>query len=575
MPSRIYLVLAGVVLAALLGAQVATGSARVFTLAGASDVVRRVQVAPPRDRATATAVNVGGSDVAVAADGAVLVADGDVWRIGLDGRLWRVAGTGHPGFSGDGGPARAARVSASAIAVMADGGTLIADSVNHRIRRVWPDGTISTVAGSGPSGASGVSTGSASGGFGGDGGPATAARLDSPSDVAVLGDGGFLIADTENHRIRRVWPDATITTVAGGNLGAKPEGLGDGGPATAAALDTPAGVAVTPDGGFVIADSYNERIARVAPDGTISTLAGNGNSGFRGDGGPATRARLNFPTAVAVGAAGEVFIADSTNDRVRRVGPDGRISTVAGSSREGEPNTRYNNDGEAAIAAVVPSPASVEPTPDGGLVIAADGVRYVAPTAPQRLAVALLGRRGRATSRGYRARIITTVPAHVTLWAHVDGTLVRAAGQTAAGSPATLTLDRSFAPGVYSVAVTATTEAGMVATQAMPLILGDVLSAPLAKRAIEQLDFSTEGTVAGPTLCHRFGARRVDCKIEERIADESSEPPFCAAVVAVWLTASGLLRERDYACVSPPHPLFRRHPKWREMPAWLDIPSRP
>jgi hypothetical protein len=136
-----------------------------------------------RDGAIATQAAIGGSDVAVAADGSLLVAAGDVWRVRLDGRLARAAGSGRDGFGGDGGPATAARVSASGVAVMADGGILLAEPENHRIRRVWPDGTISTVAGSGP-----FSTGDPgsfpAGAFAGDGGPATAARLFYPVDVA-------------------------------------------------------------------------------------------------------------------------------------------------------------------------------------------------------------------------------------------------------------------------------------------------------------------------------------------------------------------------------------------------------
>src|SRR5262245_49696464 len=139
-------------------------------------------------------------------------------------------------------------------------------------------GTISTIAGSDPFGD-----------FSGDGGPATAAALNEPAGVAVMPDGGYLIADAGNDRVRRVFPDGTIRTVAGtGNYGFS----GDGGPATAADLQAPIGVAVLPDGGFLIADAAAARIRRVSPNGIMSFVAGKRRRGFSGDGGP--------PTATAI-----------------------------------------------------------------------------------------------------------------------------------------------------------------------------------------------------------------------------------------------------------------------------------
>ena len=122
-------------------------------------------------------------------------------------------------------------------------------------------------------------------GFGGDGGPARTAQLDLPSDVSVLPDGGYLVADTNNHRIRRVGADGRITTVAGTTMGFG----GDGGPATQAQLNNPDGVAVLPGGGFLIADTDNFRVRRVDAGGTITTVAGAGTAGVSGDGGPACR----------------------------------------------------------------------------------------------------------------------------------------------------------------------------------------------------------------------------------------------------------------------------------------------
>ncbi|MCU0258389.1 MAG: hypothetical protein MUF56_05120, partial [Solirubrobacteraceae bacterium] len=250
--------------------------------------------------------------------------------------LSTVAGTGTAAFSGDGGPAANAALNFP-VAVVAHpaGGYLIADQVNHRVRRVAADGTITTVAGNGTAG------------FSGDGGPATAAQLNAPSGLAVaaLGDGGpatsaqllfpyaiavqpdggYLIASTDQHRIRRVSPGGVITTVAGTGAAAF---SGDGGTATAAALNKPQDVTATADGGFLIADTFNERVRKVSAGGTITTVAGDGVGGFAGDGGPATAARLSRPIHLAATADG-FLVADQLNHRVRRVA-GATITTVAG-----------------------------------------------------------------------------------------------------------------------------------------------------------------------------------------------------------------------------------------------------
>jgi RHS repeat-associated protein len=190
------------------------------------------------------------------------------------------------------------------LAVGPDGSLYIADYFNRRIRRVGPDGIITTVAGNGAIGS------------GGDGGLATQAQFWNPQNVAVGPDGSLYIADSSNNRIRRVGADGIITTVAGDGINGF---SGDGGPAAQAQLDGPFGVAVGPDGSLYIADLDNNRIRRVRPDGIMTTVAGNGSYGFSGDGGPATQAQLNFPTGVAVGPDGRLYIADLYNSRIRRV----------------------------------------------------------------------------------------------------------------------------------------------------------------------------------------------------------------------------------------------------------------
>jgi NHL repeat len=291
--------------------------------------------------------------VAATPDGGFLIADNGnnrVRRVSPAGTITTVAGNGVAGFAGDGGPATAAELDLPAyVAVTADGGFLIADTGNNRVRGVSPAGTITTVAGNGVAG------------FAGDGGPATAAQLDSPNGVAVAADGSFLIADSDNNRVRRVSPAGTITTVAGNGTAGF---AGDGGPAIAAGLDFPIGVAATADGGFLIADSDNNRVRRVSPAGTITTVAGTGTEAAAGDGGPATAAQLD-EKGVAVTADGGFLIADEGNQRVRRVSSAGTITTVAGTGAEG-----FSGDGGLATAAALSRPVGVAATAEGGFLIA-------------------------------------------------------------------------------------------------------------------------------------------------------------------------------------------------------------
>jgi YD repeat-containing protein len=171
--------------------------------------------------------------------------------------------------------------------------------------------------------------GNGTAGFGGDGGPATQAALQTPRGLAVGPDGSLYIADAFNFRVRRVAPDGVITTVAGnGTAGFG----GDGGPATQAELNNAfGGLAVGPDGSLYIADRDNGRVRRVGPDGIITTVAGGGtNSSALGDGGPATQAFLSGPDSVAVGPDGSLYVRERSGFRVRRVGPDGIIRTIAG-----------------------------------------------------------------------------------------------------------------------------------------------------------------------------------------------------------------------------------------------------
>lgn len=291
---------------------------------------------------------------------ALLTPAGAAWAVATDGTITPVAGT-VPGFAGDGGPATHAQIDTPRdVAVLADGSIVIADFGNDRVRRITPSGTMTTAAGSSP-------------GFAGNGGPAASALLDRPRGVTALPDGGYLIADTFNDQVRRVRPDGTIVAVAGdGTAGA----TGDGGPATAARLNQPSDTATLPDGSILIADTGNDRVRRVAPDGTITTVAGT-LRGFSGDGGPAATAQLNQPRDVAVATDGAILIADTGNDRVRRVDPSGTITTIAGSGGPG-----LAGDGDPASTARLTQPFSLAPLANGGVLVADTGndrVRRVTP----------------------------------------------------------------------------------------------------------------------------------------------------------------------------------------------------
>ena len=305
--------------------------------------------------------------VGVALDGAgnLFIADasnGRVRRVDtVTGIITTVAGTGEQGFGGDGGPATAAQLAGPVgVALDGAGNLFIADSDNSRVRRVdAATGVITTVAGGGE------------GGFRGDGGPATAARLWSPSGVTLDGAGNLFIADWSNHRVRRVdAASGVITTVAGTGADGSQVSDGDGGPATAALLAFPESVALDGAGNLFIADTRNHRVRRVdAATGVITAVAGTIGAGFGGDGGPATAALLAFPRGVALDGAGNLFIADSSNDRVRRVdAASGVITTVAGTGKDGSQVS--DGDGGPATAALLASPESVALDGAGNLFIA-------------------------------------------------------------------------------------------------------------------------------------------------------------------------------------------------------------
>jgi sugar lactone lactonase YvrE len=260
-----------------------------------------------------------------------------------------LAGNGSSGYSGDNGLAVTGKISYPyGMAVDKVGNLFFADSSNNRIRKVDTKGVMTTVAGSGLSG------------FSGDGGAATNARLSGCLGVARDGQDDLLIADTSNNRIRKVDTNGIITTVAGGGLG------GDGGAATNAGLNNPAGVVVDTNGNIFIDDWFNNRIRKVDSNGIITTVAGRATSGFSGDGGAATNASLKQPQGLALGRNGDLFIADYGNNRVRKVAANGVITTIAGTGF----SLASGDNSAATNAGVNPYAVAVD---DYGDVLIADG----------------------------------------------------------------------------------------------------------------------------------------------------------------------------------------------------------
>jgi uncharacterized protein (TIGR03437 family) len=336
-----------------------------------------------------------------------------------------VAGDGKAGFSGDGGPATSASLDAPGrVALDSSGNLYVSDFSENRIRKITPSGIISTIAGNGTAA------------FGGDGGPATQASLYAPFDIVFDSAGNLYIANSGNNRVRMVNPQGIIATIAGnGNPGYSGDGgqaigaaldypaflafdavgdllvstngynyagsasvirkitpagvistfagngqtgySGDGGPATSAALDAPKGLAFDPSGNLFIADQGNQRIRKITTAGIISTVAGNGLDGYAGDGGPASKAEFGFPAGIAFDSSGTLYIADRDNNRIRVLLPNGTVSTVAGTGVAG-----FSGDGGPAIAAEINSPRSVTTASTGAVYLADEGnsrVRLLTP----------------------------------------------------------------------------------------------------------------------------------------------------------------------------------------------------
>jgi sugar lactone lactonase YvrE len=317
-----------------------------------------------------------------------------------------VAGTGERGPVGDGGPAIEAFIQRpTAVAISNQGYLYIANEQDHRVRMVDPEGIISTVMGTGNSAvqsqdrlavetnlvnAYGIATdkddnlyvlsrghskifkvgndgiarrivGTGQEGFEGDGGPAIDAKISFSNHLVVDPRGNLFIADTGNNRIRRVSPDGLITTIAGtGEMGFG----GDGGPAVEARFAYPVAIAIDGQGNLYIADFNNHRIRKISTDGIITSVAGTGESGYNGDGRPALECQIGEPCGVAVDRSGYIYIGDQLNNRVRVVTPSGMMYTVAGTGVRG-----HTGDGGAAEKAQMSNPDIIALDNEGNLYI--------------------------------------------------------------------------------------------------------------------------------------------------------------------------------------------------------------
>ncbi len=294
------------------------------------------------------------SAVAVDAAGNVYIADASnnrIRKINTGGIISTIAGTGVAGYSGDGAAATLAQLNSPfGVTVDVAGNVFIADASNNRVRKINTGGIISTIAGTGVLG------------YSGDGAAAALAQLSYPYGVVVDAAGNVYISDNANHRIRKIDINGIISTIAGTGVAGY---SGDGAAATLAQLNYPSGIAVDAAGTVYIADYFNHCICKINTGGIISTYAGTGAPGYSGDGAAATLAQLNYPSGVAVDAAGNLYIVDYLNSRTRQVNTGGIISTFAGTGVAG-----YSGDGAAATLAQVNRPL--------GLALDAAGTVYIA-----------------------------------------------------------------------------------------------------------------------------------------------------------------------------------------------------
>ena len=274
-------------------------------------------------------------------------------KVNSAGILSTFAGTGAPGTAGDNGLAISAQLNnPQGISLDSSGNLYIADSFNYKIRKVTGS-IITTYAGTGALGTSG------------DGGPANAALLNFPTGVSADNSGNVFVADYNNHKIRKISSSRIITTVAGtGSAGVS----GDGGPGTSALLNYPYGVSVDISGNVYIADSSNNKVRKLSTTGIITTIAGTGTAGSSVDNIAATSALLKNPRGVSIDISGNVYIADNSNNKIRMVSNAGIITTIAGTGTGGN-----GGDGGLSTSAQLKIPSGLTVDGNGNVYVADSG----------------------------------------------------------------------------------------------------------------------------------------------------------------------------------------------------------
>ncbi len=271
-------------------------------------------------------------------------------KINGSGTISTIAGNGTYGFGGDGAEATSAAINhPTGLSIGTSGNLYISDYLNFRIRKVSPTGIITTLVGTGVSG------------YSGNGGPATAAQISQSWGIVEDATGNVLFSDRFNNVIRKINSSGTITTIIGTGVAGF---SGDGGPASAAQLNSPVELFLDNSGNLYFSDFFNNRIRKISPSGIITTIAGNGITGYSGDGGAATNAELNQPVGLSMDSTGNIYIGDYNNSSIRKINSSGIISTIAGIGIAG-----YSGDGGPATAAEINTPQGVYVNKSGNIYI--------------------------------------------------------------------------------------------------------------------------------------------------------------------------------------------------------------
>jgi hypothetical protein len=493
-----------------------------------------------------------------------------------------------------------------ALVARADGSFLVATGC--QVWRVAADGRLALLAGNGRCE------------FAGDGGPAVSAGLVDTAAMASDGVGGVLIAD--GPRVRRISPEGVISTVAGNGT---TRFSGDGGPALEAGIVQVVGVSALPGGGFVFAER-DDRVRRVGADAIIETIAGTGRPGYSGDGGPATRARFRFdalvenesPVGLLVRGDGGLLVADPGNEVVRRIGRDGRITTVAGvgsgkgSWRDGVPARRaslseprglldapgggyliadevsvrevsragiirgaaggtglalagvgtgiFNGEGRAP-SSLASNPVALARSADGGLLIASRGTGRVLSVSRHTTLPAVAITETRVSGPRWSVRYVSSVAGSLQLTVSRGRDIVATTVQERGPGHGLVAIPQPSGRGIYRLDV-ALIVAGRTAATSTVGVFAGMLSVATARAAVARY-YGDIASGPGPgRRCHRFSPIRIDCAVNASLVGSHLD---CEWLDAITTASDGLVRFREYDCPRRGDPLFRLRPTWKSV----------